>query len=100
MFFSGNTPEENLEYISWSNYGIKAILSQERLSMATIYKKLGEKVRKVRKKQGLTQEKLAELARIDPKSIIEIEGGKRNPTLKTIRKIATALKVKPFNLLP
>lgn len=67
--------------------------------MATIYKKIGEKIRKTRKKQGLTQEKLAELARIDPKSIIEIEGGKRNPTLKTIRKIASSLKIKPSELL-
>lgn len=67
--------------------------------MATIYQKFGNKVRKFRKQQKLSQEKLAELARIDPKSIIQIEGGRRNPTLKTIRKIATALKVKPFKLL-
>lgn len=62
--------------------------------MATIYKKVGENIRKLRRKQGLTQEKLAELARIDPKSVIQIESGKRNPTLKTIRKIALSLKVK------
>jgi len=66
--------------------------------MATIYKKLGVKIRKYRKQQGLSQEKLAELARIDPKSVIEIEGGKRNPTLKTIRKIASSLKIKPSEL--
>lgn len=67
--------------------------------MATIYKKFGEKVRKYRKQQELSQEKLAEMAKIDPKSIIEIENGKRNPTLKTIKKIASALKVKPKTLL-
>lgn len=61
--------------------------------MATIYKKLGSNIRRLRKQQELTQEELAEKARIDPKSIVEIEGGKRNPTLKTIRKIALALKV-------
>jgi len=43
--------------------------------MATIYKKLGNNIRKIRKKKGLTQEELAERARIDPKSIIEIEEG-------------------------
>ncbi len=48
---------------------------------------------------GITQEELAGRARIDPKSVIEIEGGKRNPTLKTIRKIAFALKVKLKDLL-
>ena len=67
--------------------------------MATIYQKLGDNIQKIRKSKGLTQEKLAELAKIDPKSIIEIENGKRNPSLKTIHKIALALKVKPQELL-
>jgi len=67
--------------------------------MATIYKKVGENIRKIRKQKGLTQEELAGLARIDPKSVIQIEGGKRNPTLKTIRKIALALRVEPSKLL-
>jgi len=67
--------------------------------MATIYKKVGEKIRKLRKEQGLTQEKLAELTNTDPKSIIEIELGKRNPTLKTISKVARALKVRSSELL-
>lgn len=60
--------------------------------MAT-YKKLGEKIKRLRKERGLTQEKLAELANVDPKSIIAIETGKRNPTLKTLNKIAIALKI-------
>lgn len=61
--------------------------------------KLGEKIKKLRKEKGFTQEKLAELAKIDPKSVIAIEGGKRNPTLKTLSKIATALKVRLDDLL-
>ena len=67
--------------------------------MGTIYKKLGDNIRNFRKKNVLTQEKLAELAHMDPKSIIEIENGNRNPTLKTIRKIALALKVNTSVLL-
>ncbi len=63
------------------------------------YKKIGEKIRLLRKEKGLTQEKLAEMAKIDPKSIIDIENGKRNPTLKTITKIAAALKTSISNLL-
>ncbi|OGH14562.1 MAG: hypothetical protein A3H50_01390 [Candidatus Levybacteria bacterium RIFCSPLOWO2_02_FULL_37_10] len=66
--------------------------------MAT-YKKLGDKIRRTRKERNLTQEQLAELAKVDPKSIIDIEAGKRNPTLKTIHKIARALKVKPVDLI-
>jgi len=68
--------------------------------MVTIFQKTGSNIRKARKKLEFTQEKLAELARMDPKSIIEIEGGKRNPTLKTIRKIASSLKIKPSKLIP
>ena len=67
--------------------------------MGTIYKKLGDNIRNFRKKEKITQEKLAELARIDPKSIIEIENGKRNPTLRTIKRIAVALKIKINELL-
>ena len=67
--------------------------------MATIYQKVGENIRKFRKQKGLTQEKLAEESRIDPKSIIQIENGKRNPTLKTLRRIAIALEIKPPELL-
>lgn len=63
------------------------------------YKKLGERIKKLRKEKGLTQEKLAELAKVDPKSIIEIENGKRNPTLRTLNKVSLALKVPLENLL-
>lgn len=63
------------------------------------YKKLGEKIKTLRKERKLTQEELAELAKVDPKSIIDIENGKRNPTFKTLGKIATALKVSPAFLL-
>ena len=66
--------------------------------MAT-YKKLGEKIRRIRKERKLTQEQLAELAKVDPKSIVEIEAGKRNPTLRMLNKIAHALKVSSFVLL-
>jgi transcriptional regulator with XRE-family HTH domain len=59
-----------------------------------ISKKVGEKIRELRRKKGLTQERLAELAKVDPKTIIEIENGNRkNPTFKTINKIANILQI-------
>jgi len=66
--------------------------------MAT-YKKLGERIRRIRKERKLTQEQLAELAKVDAKSIIEIENGKRNPTFRTLNKITHALKVPIKELL-
>jgi len=66
--------------------------------MGTIYQKVGENIKKYRKVQRLSQEELALMAKLDPKSIVKIEIGERNPTLKTIKKIASVLKVKPAEL--
>ena len=66
----------------------------------TNLKRLGERVKNLRKEEGLTQEKLAELADIEPKTIIEIENARRkNPTLKTLNKIAKALNTTSISLL-
>jgi transcriptional regulator with XRE-family HTH domain len=61
--------------------------------MASIYEKLGERIRKLRTKAGLSQEELAEKAKLDLTSVSEIESGLRNPSLKTIHKISLALKI-------
>lgn len=69
------------------------------MSMTNL-KKLGDKIREVRKEKKLTQEKLAELADVDPKSIIQLESGKReNPTVGTLTKVAKALKISLNELL-
>ena len=57
-----------------------------------------DNIKKYRKVQRLSQEELALMAKLDPKSIVKIEIGERNPTLKTIKKIASVLKVKPAEL--
>lgn len=62
---------------------------------------LGEKVKALRQKAGLTQEKLAALTGIDYKYVQKIEG--KNPPavrIDTIEKLARALKTKPSSLLP
>lgn len=63
------------------------------------YRKVGERIRKLRKEKELTQEKLAELTKIEVRSIVDIEAGKRNPTLKTLNKIAKALNVKASSFI-
>lgn len=62
--------------------------------------KIGARIRELRKKCGLTQERLSAAAEIDYKYIQKIEG-KNPPSLKidTIEKLAKALKVKPAELL-
>jgi transcriptional regulator with XRE-family HTH domain len=60
--------------------------------MTNIYQKFGERVRELRKERGLSQEQLAEKVKMDVRTIVAIETGKRNPTLKTINKITKIIK--------
>lgn len=53
----------------------------------------GKKLQKARKKGGLTQEKLADATRLSTTFIGLIETGRRKPSLKTLQKISSALKV-------
>jgi len=63
------------------------------------YEKYGEAIAKLRKQNGWSQEELAARAKLDPKSVVQIENAKRNPTLKTLQKIASALNVSISKLL-
>ncbi len=61
--------------------------------MATVNEKLGLRIRELRKKQGLSQEELAQQAGLDYSYLNEIEAGKRNPSVKRVAKIARVLGV-------
>jgi transcriptional regulator with XRE-family HTH domain len=60
----------------------------------TIRAKLSRRIKELRIKRGLTQEKFSELANVDYKYVQRIEG-KNPPALKvdTIEKIAKALNI-------
>lgn len=50
------------------------------------------KIKRIREKLGLSQEKLARLADVSNNTIINIEAGKQgNPTIETLKRIAKAL---------
>jgi transcriptional regulator with XRE-family HTH domain len=55
---------------------------------------LGRRVKELRKKNRLTQERLAEIAGIDVKYLGSIERGTENPTIAILEKLASALRVK------
>lgn len=67
--------------------------------MTTNYERLGETVRKLRKEKGLSQEEFAEAIGRDARTVVAIETGKRNPTLKTLNKIASVFKISLSDLL-
>jgi len=54
----------------------------------------------MRKKVGLTQEKLAEKINISTTHIGLVETGKRRLSLKTLQKVASAIGVRASDLLP
>lgn len=70
-----------------------------KLSENEVKKKFGDKVREIRLKRNLSQEKLAFAVKMDLTSINEIEKGHRSPKLNTIFKLAKALNVSSSELL-
>jgi transcriptional regulator with XRE-family HTH domain len=64
-----------------------------------ILQRFGDAVRRTREGRGLSQEKLAALARLDRTYVGGIERGERNLALLNIAKIAKALGVPPSTLV-
>jgi len=60
---------------------------------------LGGNIQKLRKSQGYSQEKFAEMVKISRTHIGHIEQGRKSPSLKTLEKIARVLRVKTGDLL-
>jgi len=74
-------------------------LSESDLHRDYILELFAEALKTFRKKREISQEKLAELAKLDRSYIAGLESGVRNPTLITIIKIAKALNVCPSDLI-
>jgi transcriptional regulator with XRE-family HTH domain len=66
--------------------------------MASLQKALGYRIRSLRKSCRLSQEQLGERANLHNTYIGAIERGERNPSLKTLEKIAQALNVQVSDL--
>lgn len=62
-------------------------------------RQFGRNVKRLRKEAGLSQEKLALEADVTRSYMSDVETGRRNPTLKIVERVASALKVKPGRLL-
>ncbi len=59
-----------------------------------------ENIKRIRKKNGLSQDKLSKLADITLATLAKLESGANdNPTIKTLQKIANALEVTVNDLL-
>lgn len=54
---------------------------------------IGSRIKAIRKRENLSQEKLAELAGLNTSYIGQIERGDKNPSVETVYKISKALKI-------
>jgi len=63
-----------------------------------IYRQLGRRTKEIRKKLGVTQERLAFKARISPSFLSHVERGTKKASLETMKKIADGLGVPVQNL--
>lgn len=59
----------------------------------------GHRLRRLRTERGLSQEQLAHLAELDRTYVSSCEAGRRNVSLKTIVRLASALDVDPAALV-
>jgi transcriptional regulator with XRE-family HTH domain len=64
------------------------------LSRMSVRRLVGANIRRLRLERGLSQEKLAFEADLDPSYISHVETGAKSPTITTLEKIASALRVK------
>lgn len=62
-------------------------------------RQLGEAITKSRKKAGFTQEQLANIIKIAPRTYQDYEAGKIQPRYKTLFKIALATNSSPLELI-
>jgi transcriptional regulator with XRE-family HTH domain len=62
--------------------------------------RFGKKLRQIRERVGVSQEKLAELAKLHRTYVSSVERGKRNISLVNIERLAHALGVSLGELMP
>ncbi len=56
-----------------------------------IRKEIGKKIKAAREEKGLSQEELADMAKVSRRTVVNIEQGAFNPKLETVNDIAQAL---------
>ncbi len=68
--------------------------------MDDLLKRFGDRLRSVRLRKGISQEKLAELAGVHRTFVSSVERGERNISLLNIARLAKALEIPLAKLMP
>lgn len=70
------------------------------MALAHVQVRFGRKLRDTRLKQGISQERLAELADLHRTYVSGIERGERNVSLVNIERLSRALGISMADLMP
>ena len=68
--------------------------------MSDVLERFGKRLREVRERVGVSQEKLAEMSGLHRTYVSSVERGKRNISLLNIERLAGALEVPMAELMP
>lgn len=60
---------------------------------------IGDNIRKYRKKKNLTQKELGDIIKISNTYLSDMEIGRTNPSIKTLKRIAKGLEISYVDLL-
>ena len=66
--------------------------------MVDMKKQLGQRIKYLRKRKGLSQEKLAEIIGLSPRSLGNVETGRYFMALVNLEKLIEALEIEPYEL--
>jgi transcriptional regulator with XRE-family HTH domain len=75
-------------------------MPQRAPSVPNVKTRFGDKLREVRERKGVSQERLAEMAGLHRTYVSSVERGKRNISIENIEKLAKALQVRMGDLMP
>jgi len=65
-----------------------------------LLQRFGDRLRSIRLRKGISQEKLAEIAGVHRTFVSSVERGERNISLQNIARLAKALEVTMARLMP
>jgi transcriptional regulator with XRE-family HTH domain len=69
-------------------------------ALSDVLVRFGKRLRQIREKVGVSQERLAEMARLHRTYVSSVERGKRNISLLNIDRLASALGISLRQLMP
>jgi transcriptional regulator with XRE-family HTH domain len=67
--------------------------------MSALQKRVGQRIRTLREKRGLSQEEFADICGLHRTYVGSVERGERNLTLNSLQTLSKALKVKMADIL-